>query len=128
MIETISDGLKVNLQKFNGEIYRAEEIMYSKGALQYRIDLEKYPDLAYRTDTCENGGESTDSITTLGSLQGTSKERFPGCVKFGGKLRFVYLLQAEERNFFHPIFTQPGKHSLEIPCMIFALQRSAGRR
>ena len=108
MIETISDGLKVNLQKFNGEIYRAEEIMYSKGALQYRIDLEKYPDLAYRTDTCENGGESTDSITTLGSLQGTSKERFPGCVKFGGKLRFVYLLQAGERNFFTPY-----SHNLE---------------
>ena len=30
------------------------------------------------------------------------------------KLRFVYLLQAGEHIF---IFTQPGMHSLEVPCM-----------
>ena len=33
------------------------------------------------------------------SVQGTSKERFLGCVK---KFSFVYLLQAGERNFFTP--------------------------
>ena len=36
------------------------------------------------------------------SVQGTSKERFPGCVKLGEELRFVYLWQAGERNFFTP--------------------------
>ena len=78
MIETISDGLKVNLQKFNGEIYRAEEIMYSKGALQYRIDLEKYPDLAYRTDSCTNGGESTNAVLTVTIFRPFALQRSAG--------------------------------------------------
>ena len=57
MALTSPDGLEVNLQKFNGEIILAEGVMFSKGALQYRVELEKYPDLAYHTSTCEKNGE-----------------------------------------------------------------------
>ena len=57
MTASSSDGLEVNLQKFNGEIYLAEGIMYSKGALQYKIKLERYPDLAYHTSSCKDNGE-----------------------------------------------------------------------
>ena len=57
MALTSPDGLEVNLQKFNGEIILAEGVMFSKGALQYRVELEKYPDLAYHTSTCEENGE-----------------------------------------------------------------------
>ena len=32
-------------------------------------------------------------------VQGISKRRTPGCVKYGEKMVFVYLLQAGERNF-----------------------------
>ena len=35
-------------------------------------------------------------------IQGCTKRLFPGCVKLDEKLRFVYLLQAGERNFFTP--------------------------
>ena len=57
-----SDGLEVNLQKFNGGIYLAEGIMYSKGALQYKIELERYPDLAYHTSTCKDNGEQVQHL------------------------------------------------------------------
>ena len=42
-------------------------------------------------------------------LQRISKECFPGCVKLGEKLRFVYLLQAGERNFFTPYSHNLGR-------------------
>ena len=66
-------------------------------------------------------GELTPVRKVGGLIQGTSKERFPGCVKLGEKLRFVYLLQAGERNFFHLIFTQPGAHLLEHPSLSMLL-------
>ena len=49
-------------------------------------------------------------------LQGTSKERFPGCVKLGKKVAFCLPTAGRRSQFYHPMFTQPGKHSLEVPC------------
>ena len=48
--------------------------------------------------------------------QGTSKERFPGCVKLGEKVAFCLPTAGRRTQFYHLIFTQPGKHSLEVPC------------
>ena len=50
-------------------------------------------------------------------LQGTSKKRFPGCVNFGEKVAFCLPTAGKRAQFFHPIFTQPRKHSLEVPCI-----------
>ena len=38
--------------------------------------------------------------------QGCTKSTFPGCVKLGEKLRFVYLPQAGEHNFLSHIHTK----------------------
>ena len=49
-------------------------------------------------------------------VQGISKERFPSCVKLGEKVVFCLPSEGRKTQFFHPLFSQPGKHSLEIPC------------
>ena len=49
-------------------------------------------------------------------IQGTSKERFPGCVKLDEKVAFCLPTAGRRRNLFHPKFTKPEKHSLEVPC------------
>ena len=54
-------------------------------------------------------------------LQGTSKERFPGCVKSFEKVAFCLPIAGRRRNLFHPKFTKPGKHSLEVPCTVGGL-------
>ena len=46
-------------------------------------------------------------ITSAG--QGTSKERFPGCVKLSEKVAFCLPTAGRRTQFFHPIFTQRGK-------------------
>jgi len=51
-------------------------------------------------------------------IQGTYKKRFPGCVKLGEKVAFCLPTAGRRTQFFHPIFTQPGKHSLEVPCTL----------
>ena len=53
-------------------------------------------------------------------LQGTSKERFPGCVKLDEKVAFCLPTAGRRRNLFHPNFPKPGKHSLEVPCTYFS--------
>ena len=48
--------------------------MYSKGALQYRIALERYPDLAYNTPSCNNDGERIEwALQNLEFTKGASK-------------------------------------------------------
>ena len=49
-------------------------------------------------------------------VQGFSKRLLPGCVKLGEKVAFCLPTAGTRTLFFHPIFTQPGKHSLEVPC------------
>ena len=56
------------------------------------------------------------STIRLVALQGISKERFPGCVKLGEKVAFCSPTAGRRVQFFHPLFSQPGKHSVEIPC------------
>ena len=57
-------------------------------------------------------------VCTDSAVQGTSKERFPGCVKLGEKVAFCLPTAGRRTQFFHPIFAQPGKHSLEVPCIL----------
>ena len=51
-------------------------------------------------------------------VQGTSKERFPGCVKLGEKYAICLPTAGRRTQFFHPIFTQPGKIILVQPCKL----------
>ena len=46
-------------------------------------------------------------------LQRISKELFPGCVKLGEKVAFCLPTAGRRTQFFHPIFTQPGKVILQ---------------
>ena len=45
----------------------------------------------------------------LTDIEGWTKELFPGCAVLSEKLRFVYLLQAGEHNFFTPNSPNPGR-------------------
>ena len=59
----------------------------------------------------------TDRVDkSLLDIQGTSRRLFPGCVKLGEKVALCLPTAGRRTQFFHPIFTQPGKHSLEVPC------------
>ena len=64
----------------------------------------------------EDAGQDGRKPSAIVSLQGISKERFPGCVKLGEKVAFCLPTAGRKTQFFHPLFSQPGKHSLEIPC------------
>ena len=61
------------------------------------------------------------TIVNPEQIQGTSKERFPGCVKCGEKVAFCLPNAGRRPQLFHPIFTKPGKHSLEVPCIACSL-------
>ena len=37
-------------------------------------------------------------------------------MKLGEKVAFCLPTAGRKTQFFHPLFSQPGKHSLEIPC------------
>ena len=50
-------------------------------------------------------------------VQGTSKKRFPGCVKLGEKVAFCLPTAGRKTQLFHIIFTEPGKDILEVPCI-----------
>ena len=49
-------------------------------------------------------------------VQGWTKRLFPGCVKLGEEVAFCLPFAGRKTQFFQPIFTQPGKSFLEIPC------------
>ena len=57
-----------------------------------------------------------DEVRFCICIQGTSKERFPGCEVLDEKVAFCLPTAGRNMQFFHPLFTQPGKHSLEVPC------------
>ena len=61
-------------------------------------------------------------------VQGTSKERFPGCVNLGKKVEFCLPTAGRRTQFFHPILKQPGKHSLEVPCTMYRYRLIHGPR
>ena len=70
-------------------------------------------------------------------VQGCSKRWAPGCVNFGEKLRFVYLLLAGNRNFFTSFSHNLGSIFYSIPFVVmhsprgrlttYLNQRGAGR-
>ena len=49
------------------------------------------------------------------NIQGCTKRIIPGCVKLGGKIVF-FTTAGRLTQYFHPIFTQPGKALLAQPC------------
>ena len=49
-------------------------------------------------------------------LQGASKITFPGSVNIMWNNCVCLPTAGMKTQFFHPLFSQPGKHSLEIPC------------
>ena len=49
-------------------------------------------------------------------LQGCTKRLFPGCVKLDERVAFCLPTAGRRTQFFHPIFTQPGKCLLVHPC------------
>ena len=61
-------------------------------------------------------GPRTRSPESVHRVQGISKERLPGCVKSSEKVAFCLPTAGRKTQFFQPSFSQPGKHSLEIPC------------
>ena len=54
------------------------------------------------------------------AVQGTSKRFFPGWVKSGEKVAFCLPTAGKQTQYFHHIFSQPGKSLLasllEVPC------------
>ena len=65
--------------------------------------------------------DQTQMIKSSKVLQGIFKECFPGCENKGWK-NCVFLPAAGKQNAtFSSNFTQPGKRSLEIPCMYLSL-------
>ena len=49
------------------------------------------------------------------AVQGCTKGTFPGCVKLGESVGFCFPPAGRRMQFFHPIFTQPGKVLLLQP-------------
>ena len=49
-------------------------------------------------------------------VQGISKRLFLGCVKSGEKVEFCSHFAGRETQYFHHIFSQPGKSLSEFPC------------
>ena len=57
------------------------------------------------------------TICWVNSLQGISKRLFPGWVKSGLKVAFCLPSARRKTQYFHNIFSQPGKSLLEILCI-----------
>ena len=53
---------------------------------------------------------------TNANVQGISKRLFPGWVKSSEKVVFCLLSAGRKMQYFHHIFSQPGKNLLEISC------------
>ena len=54
----------------------------------------------------------------LQRCKGCTQRLFPGCVNSDEKVASCLSTAGRKTQFFHPIFTQPRKHSLEVPCML----------
>ena len=52
------------------------------------------------------------------TIQGCTKRLFPGFVKLGEKVAFCLPNAGRRTQFFHLIFTQPGKSLLVQPCTL----------
>ena len=61
-------------------------------------------------------------------IQGISKRLFPVCVKSGEKVAFCLPFSGRQTQFFHHIFSLPGKSLLEVPCKRYSPPYPRGPR
>ena len=73
-------------------------LFYSLSSPSFGADYAAPPTQSLSATESITGGSEMQKVAD--KLQGTSKERLPGCVKLGKQV--LFLLQAGERNFFTP--------------------------
>ena len=55
-------------------------------------------------------------LSSIIGVQGCTQRLFPGCVKLDESVLFCLPTAGRRTQFFHPIFSQPRKSLLEVPC------------